>query len=75
MFMVRALSSIRKTPAKPPWKGTTAELKMLFERDRWSRRMIGFRPDRQRTPVLPGGRSSQGIVSFIGMVRSSLLID
>ena len=61
MFIVRVLSSMRKTPAKPSSKGTTAELKMLFERGRWSRAMIGLRLERQSVAVLPGGRSSHGI--------------
>src|SRR5665811_1748115 len=34
---------------------------MLFDRGRRSRPMIGFRDDRQITPVEPAGRSSQGM--------------
>ena len=78
MFIVRAVSSIRKTPAKPSSNGTTAELKMLFERGRWSRAMIGLRLERQSVAALPGGRSSHGIACvscLTGMVWSSLLIE
>jgi hypothetical protein len=61
MFIVRCLSSTRNTPAKAPSNGTTAELKMLFDRGRWSRRMIGFRLERHSGVEGPGGRSSQGM--------------
>ena len=56
-----SVSSTRKTPAKPSPKGTTAELKMLFERGSRSRRMIGLRDDRQIDAAGPAGRSSHGI--------------
>ena len=75
---MREVSSIRNTPAKPLPNGTTAELKMLFERGRWSRAMIGLRLDRHSVAALPGGRSSHGIgcVSLLtGTAWSSLLIE
>ena len=56
-----SVSSTRKTPAKRSPNGTTAELKMLLERGRWSRAMIGFRLERQSVALLPGGRLSHGI--------------
>src|SRR5664280_3513892 len=57
----REVSSTRKTPAKPSPKGTTAELKMLFERAIWSRLMIGLRLERHNTAEESAGRSSQGM--------------
>src|ERR1035437_11090838 len=57
----REVSSTRKTPAKPSPKGTTAELKMLFERAIWSRLMIGLRLERHRTEDESAGRFSQGM--------------
>ena len=60
-FMIRVVSSTRKTPAKPSPNGTTAELKMLFDRSIWSRLMIGLRLDRHSTALEPAGRSSQGM--------------
>ncbi len=61
MFIVREVSSMRKTPAKPSRYGTTAELKMLFERGTWSRAMIGLRLERHMVASVPGGRSSHGM--------------
>jgi len=61
MFMMRVVSSTRKTPAKPSSNGTTAELKMLFDRSIWSRLMIGLRLDLHSTALEPAGRSSQGM--------------
>jgi hypothetical protein len=59
--MRRLRSSTRKTPAKPSPYGTTAELKMLFDRGSRSRGMIGLRVDRQTSSCAPAGRSSHGI--------------
>src|SRR5450759_3537013 len=61
MSIWREVSSTRKTPAKPSPKGTTAELKMLFERAIWSRLMIGLRLERHRTEDESAGRFSQGM--------------
>jgi hypothetical protein len=47
-------------------KGTTAELKMLFERGSRSRGMTGFRLDRQSGPTCPAGRSCQGMEAGVG---------
>ena len=73
MFIVRVLSSTRKTPAKAPSKGTTAELKMLFERGSRSRGMTGFRLDRQSGPTCPAGRSCQGMEA--GVDGASIGVD
>ena len=60
-FMMRVVSSTRKTPANPSPNGTTAELKMLFDRSIWSRLMMGLRLDLHSTALEPAGRSSQGM--------------
>ena len=75
-FISRDRSSTRKTPANPSPNGTTAELKMLFERGNRSRGMIGLRLDRHSTSDEPAGRGSHGIADrraarTVGLGRTS----